>query len=634
MPQVIAEVAIPISIALNEQFDYLVPKELTAHVAVGCRVLVPFRTSVILGYVVGLKKHSAFADKLKSILKNLDNKPVLDEELLSLAYKIKEDYFCSLADAIGVILPHGLKKTLKPFVSEDIKLIQSIPVFDLTRDDTTLLERDEWKSLHVLIEDLSNKKRWSVYASLIKKTLNEKKSVIFLVPDHEKIASSIEFLNSGVVPYILSSRLSAQESIRSWVSIKASDFSFCIGTRSAVFAPVNNLGLIIIEEEDHFAYRQDQVPHYRTFEIAEKRTKDHNAKLILGGFPLSVDARYHFAKQDFSCLRLDRSDAWPLVKIIDMRNEFRKKGKEKIISKILEYHLANALGRKEKVLIFTHHKGFSTFLYCQKCHTVQTCPRCSSSLRYHFKEKFLLCPTCSFQTDSYDICPNCRSSYVKYSGYGLEKVESEIARLFPAVKINTYEKSNAPASGYDIMLATQQFLEDPYISRYQFDAVFLLSCDRMFGHADFRSTERTFARLLRLLLCAKKEICLQTYMVDNDALKYLADARIDEFIKHEYGQRKDLKLPPAIDIGVLIMRSHDQEKAKEHAQKCYEKLKAEQVACEIFEPVAATPFKVRGNYRFQILIKYKKLDKIKDLIRGIIKERKQEVITTFDPSPL
>ena len=622
--KLIAEVAIPISIALNEQFDYLVPTMLTPKVSIGCRVLVPFRSFVILGYVVKLKNHSKFMRRLRPILKNLDSQPILDDELFKLAYKIQKDYFCSLAQAIQAVLPIGVKNTKSAVLEEQALPEQTIPHFDIK-------VTEEPKEQIVLIQDLSNKKRWDEYSVFIKKTLNAKKSVIFLVPDHEKIKPAIEFLNLGTNPFILTSSITAQESLRAWTAIKKAPFSFVLGTRSAIFAPINNLGLIVLEEEGHFAYRQDQVPHYKAFEMALERIKEHKARLILGSFVLSLDSYYLYKKHKAAYVCLKRPEPWPMVRIIDMRQEFVPKGKEKIISKSLEYQIANILQRNEKLLIFVNQKGFSTFLYCPKCKKTQTCPRCSSSLKYHFKEKIVICPSCPFKTASFDICPICRSTYIKYSGYGLEKVESELTRLFPSVKIQAYEKKGAALLAYDIMLATQQFLEDPYLNTCSFDSVCVIACEQMLGHMDFRSTEKAYSRLLKLRSCAKREIILQTHVVENDALKYLQDSEPSAFFKEELKARKELKLPPVVQMAALNIRSKDETHAKNKANAFYKKLKKLAGNCEAFEPMACVPFKVRGNYRYQILIKYDTLDNIQNILRTMTKERKQNVIVTFEP---
>ena len=642
----IAEVAIPISIALNEQFDYSVPDSLQPSVDVGCRVLVPFRSSVILGYVIKLKRRSSFESKLRPIIKNLDPVPILDKDLLALAYKIHNDYFCSLADAIQVVVPSGLRKIEKSIPLTEGPLIQDIPFFEFTKEELTLLGQKELEKPVILIHDLSNEKRWMVYSALIKKTLNSKRSVIFLVPDHQKINPSLIFLRLNIKPYVISSRIKAQDSLKTWMAIKTADLSFVVGTRSAVFAPVNNLGLIVLEEEEHFAYRQDQVPHYHAAKIAFHKAQKSKAKAVLGSFMPSLDSYVLSKEKTAGYLKFESNRERVPTRIIDMHQEYRFKGREKIISKILEHRIADVLERKEKLLLFINKKGFSTFLYCQKCKKIQACPRCSSSLVYHFKEKVVSCPTCQYKIPTLEICPQCQSSYVKYLGFGLEKVESEILRLFPSVKIFTYNTGKTQTSSYDIMLATQKLLEDPYWGHYSFDTVGVLACEQMLGHVDFRSTEKAFARLMKLLFLTKGEMYLQTQVVENDALNFLSKYDPMGFLKHELSERKELHLPPVTQVATLMVRSKDQKKAYVAARTYYKRLKRilkkptsekgrlGQRFFKILEPVASIPLKVRGNYRYLILIKYKKLDPIRKTLRAIIEERRRGIIATFDPSPL
>lgn len=635
MSKIIAQVAIPISIALNEQFDYIVPKNIAATLSVGCRVLVPFGSRVVLGYCIKLKKHSPFENRLKPVIKNFDTTPVLDKNLLGLAEKIHSDYFCSFADAIQTVLPPGLKQLRKPALASKEPLKQDISRFDFRDEESVILseKEKELQSPLILIQDLSNRKRWIVYAALIKRALNRKQSVIFLVPDHEKINPALDSLKLNLTPYIITSGIKPKESLERWLAIKEADFSFCIGTRSAIFAPVNNLGLIIIEEEEHFAYRQDQVPHYRASYIAFEKARKNKAQVVLGSFCLSLDSYVLSKKKGVSYLKFDSGEKHALVRIIDMSGEFRFKGKEKVISKVLEHRLADALERKEKILIFAQKKEFSTFLYCPKCKKVQACPRCSSSLRYHFKEKIVSCPTCQYKISSYDLCPSCQSAYVKYFGYGLEKVESEISHLFPSAKIFIYTKDRPQAAGYDIMLSTQQFLENPAWGEYSFDLVCVLSCEQMLGHIDFRSTERAFARLLKLSSLAKNEVALQSRITEHYAFERLMHHDLEGFLEHELGTREELNLPPVMQMASLMVRSKDQAKSLKMAEGFSKNLKKNaQKILEVSDPIAAIPFKVRGNYRYQIFIKYKNLDFIKKRLWPIIKKRTHGVIATLDPS--
>lgn len=636
MKKRIAEVAIPISIALNEVFDYLLPQDCQSPIEVGCRVVVPFRNFSVMGYVIRLKNSSPYEKKLKTILRNLDSQPALNLELFDLADMLRKRYFCSLADAIHTVMPSGLKNSRKPLGEFPKEIHNDGLVLSLSPQEQESLTRKELREplVLVLVHDITEKEKWRIYSALIKQALIQKKSVIFLVPDHQKISRALGYLDIGIKSSILSSNVKTSDSINTWMTIKNSDFSFVIGTRSAVFAPVNNLGLIIIDEEDHFAYRQDQVPHYRTAQVAFERTKRHSASLVLGSFTPSLETIAWIKSDNGQYLRLGEINKNAIIKLIDMRQERGFKARDRIISGILEHRIADCLERKVKMLIFANKKGFSTFLYCKKCKTIQTCPRCSTSLVYNFKDKSVCCPKCPYTQKAIDLCPACRSAYVKYFGYGIEKVESELLRLFPSAKIAPYAAGKVAA--YDIMLATQGLLEDASWDQFAFDTVAVLSCEQMLGHVDFRSTEKTFAKLIRLLFLAKIEFLIQSRVLENNALICLQRRDIDAFYQNELKQRQEFDLPPATEIAALIVRSGKQNKALEGAQEIFRTLKkkaARQPGIQIFEPSASMPLKVRGNYRYQILIKYKQLEPVSKALRFVLEKRSHNLIVTFDPTP-
>ncbi len=628
----IAEVAIPISMSLNEAFDYLLPSDLKPAVKVGCRVIVPFRNISIMGYVTAIKKSSPYKDKLKNIIKNLDTEPPLNDEMFELADLLQKRYFCSTADAIHTVLPSGLKKSTRQIAETDTTMRPYGDIAPITEEENSFLSNKELSKSPVLIHDLSDKKRWAAYSALIKKALAGKKSVIFMVPDHHKIKPAIERLKIGIKPLILSSNIKTSESIEAWFQAKNSDFVFLVGTRSAVFSPVNNLGLIIIEEEDHFAYRQDQVPHYRTAFLAEHRARKHSAKLVCGSFMPSLESFHNIKTHSGVYIKFGELNKDAEIKLIDMKTQRRFKPKERVISTVLEHRLAAILEQKQKVLIFSNKKGFSTFLYCKRCNTTQTCPRCSTSLVYHFNEKLLSCPKCPHTQEPTDLCPVCKSAYVKYSGYGIEKVESEISRLFPSAKVAIYGKNKN--DDYDIILTTQNLLEDPDWGRYSCDAVVALSCEQMLGHLDFHSTEKAFSKLAKLLFLAKKEFLAQTQVMENSALDCLSRRDTEAFYSNELNERQELSLPPFTEIATLLIRSKKEANAEKSAKEIFKSLSKRiknTAEIELFGPSQARPLKVRGNYRYQVLIKYKNADMLLRIADPVVKKRVAGVIVTLDP---
>lgn len=637
MKKQIAEVAIPISLSLNESFDYLIPQNLEYEPRAGSRVLVPFGKRRLAGYVTRIKQTSAYEKRLKAILANLDPQPLITPELFELAAMIRDRYFCSYADALHTVLPSAVKSGRQPKALSPPAPKQKEILAALSGEETKALSDPQIAKPAVLIWDQTFDNKWLMYAALIKKTLTENKSVIFLVPDHAKITNAISRLEIGIEPIVISSSIGPGACLKSWLSSMDGKTRFVVGTRSAVFAPVQDLGLIIIDEEDHFAYRQDQVPHYRTYQIAMARCQKHSAQLVLGGFFPSLDTFSQASGAGWGMIKYTAQDKNVAVKLIDTSQERRFKGRERILSGVLEHRIADCLERKEKLLIFANKKGFSTFLYCKRCKSTQTCPRCSASLVYHFKTRSVTCPKCSYDSAAPDLCPGCKSAYVKYFGYGIEKAESELLRLFPSARIQTYERGRSMPEDYDIMLTTQALLEHPLWNRYAFDTVAVLGCEQMLGAVDFRSTEKTFSKLLRLLFLAKKELVIQTTVTENNALAFLQKNDAEGFLEQELKVRQEWELPPVIETGLLAIRSSKQDKAAQEAQRIFNKLntsRIKQKGTQVFEPMASMPLKVRGTYRYHILVKSRSIDTISKQLRNIIENPRHNVIVTFDPSPL
>lgn len=626
MKSLIAEVAVPVSICLYRTFDYTIPKELSDALERGQRVLVPFGTSTRLGYCVAIKKSSPFKRLLKPVSKILDPAPLINKELFDLARKVSEDYFCSMAEALHLIIPKGILRT------QELAPV-SMPQLEVSEVEKEIIGRKVFACPRVLIQDVSRQKIWTIYGAWIKKTLNEGRSVIILVPDHRKIDAALKYLALPLEPFTLSSRLKQKNHLSHWSSIARADHCFVMGTRSAVFAPAKNLGLLIIDEEEHFAYRQDAFPYYHARDIAFLRAKEGALKVLLGSCMPSLETYAAFKSKDSGFLYLGAADDPADVKVVG----FSASSRVRVVSRVLEYRIADFLEKKGKILVFCSQKGFSTFLFCPRCKKVQSCPRCSRSLVYFQREKKVRCPVCGDQRPAYELCPECKTAYIRYAGFGMEKIASELARLYPSAKITFREKAQNDAGGYDIMLATPQILEDVSCSGRAFDAVAVLSVDQMMAHADFRDIEKTFAKLMKLGSLAKKELILQTRNPDHYIFDFIARHDTQGFYKQELAQRRELQLPPATGLGVFLVRSPRVARAAACAKKiCFrlKNLKRRRPGIEVLGPVAATPFKIRNNYRYQVFLKYKNKETIKKTVRAILTGRPGGAIITFDPAAL
>jgi len=632
----IAEIAIPVSLALDETFDYRIPARCRSNLAVGCRVRVPFGRRQLIGYVTAFKRTSPYEKKLKPLAECLDpHGPLLNDRLISLAHFLSREYFCSLAQGFETVLPRPLRMSMGHIattVSDDTPSSLN----PLTQEETALLDRlDPPKNIYV-VEDVSGNARWKAYLALVKSTLAQGKDVLVLVPDYAMIAHAREQLKTGIAACVISSHEKPAVVRNSWTKAQQKTGVLVIGTRSAIFSPVRRPGLIIVDQEGHFAYRQQQVPNYHIRDIALKIAQAEEAKLVFGAVVPSLEAFALVERQEASLLSCGEPQTAPRITIVDMQQEFVPKGHTKMVSKVLEFRVAELLEKKEKMLFFVPQKGFSTFLYCPRCKKSVECERCSSPVAYYRSVKRLICPACHLEKEARDICPTCSAAYVRYSGFGIEKVESELRRLFPSVRVVQFSKTAEPAGSYDIMLATQEILEDPDVFRHSFDRIVLVSADLMLGRPDFRATEDAFRRFLTLSRITKGELIIQTKIPEHYVWGFLKTRDTAGFLKKELEERRELKLPPVVRLGILTTRAAAEPVALSAAKRAFRilktSLKRHATAAEIFEPQPARPFKLRGNFRYQMLIKYKELGETEKALRRIVCGRRSGVIATFDPA--
>ncbi|MCX5713437.1 MAG: primosomal protein N', partial [Candidatus Omnitrophica bacterium] len=232
-----------------------------------------------------------------------------------------------------------------------------------------------------------------------------------------------------------------------------------VGTRSAIFAPLSDLGLLIIEEEQDSVYKQEQVPHYHARQVAFMRAGLGGAKIVLGGFSPSIESFYLAKKGKINYSLITQENAAPEVKIVDMKG-IRQINKNIIFSKYLEDSIFSVLESSGKVLLFLNRRGFATFAQCSTCGKILTCPRCEVGLVYHSEKKELSCHHCNFSMPRPDICPHCNSGYIRYSGQGTEKIESEISRIFPAARIKRLELADFKIEEADIFVSTSSIIKD------------------------------------------------------------------------------------------------------------------------------------------------------------------------------
>ncbi|MDD4939862.1 MAG: primosomal protein N' [Candidatus Omnitrophica bacterium] len=601
-------------------FDYSVDSQIAGKIKTGSRVWVNFCGRKKMGYVAGIKTRSDIKN-IKPVLQLIDDTPVIERNIFSLAGRLSVYYGCSLGEALETALPEALRKGRN---------------IAGTGQGASSARASSSGGSTVLIHDLSSS-RWETYLKKIRENLENNRSVIMLLPGAKSAEKAKQVLleNFKIEPLLLYRKQPRE--LEAWQEARVLLPAVVIGMRSAVFAPVKNLGLIIIDEEQDTAYKQDQVPHYHAREAAFMRQKIEHIDILLGSSAPSMEI-YHLAKSGkIGYKLLPRIKAYPEIKIIDMRREGRVyKEKNIILSKYLQDCIAQTLEAKGKVLLFLNRKGFATFVSCPNCAEVLKCPRCSVNLVYHFKQNALSCHLCHYKAPAPKICPNCNASYIRYAGTGTEKIESELARVFPAARIKMLDKEYPPdAENADIIISASSITEK---GGGGFDLVCALAIDNSLNRSDLRSSEKVFASLSGLLSLTGKKMVIQTRIPTHPILKAIERNDAGIFYDKELQERKQLGFPPYRHFCFLKLRGKREERVRKAAEAAFEKLRGyaeENRAVDIISLNPGQPAKQRGNFYWQILVKSASTRKITGFLKMHLKDLPRSgIIVTVDMDPL
>ncbi len=607
-----------LGLPIEGPFDYIVPEALVACVKSGARAWVPFRNQRRVGFIVGTS-HKSRVKGLKKILEIIDDFPVLDKNMLSLTREVASYYCCSWGEAIETALPVALRKGKRTALSQDYPSCTGIGIQEA-----------------ILVHDLTGQARWEVYFERIKETLKQNKSAIIILPDINSVSIAAGIFKSrfGVEPFLL--YRNEPKELLLWSKIKEAKASVVIGTRSAVFAPVTDLGLLILNEEDDSVYKQEQVPHYSARGVAFMRSRIDKAKLLLGSSSPSLEAFYLAKKKEIRYLKFPRQQNFPEIKLIDMKSEFsNRKRSDMILSKFLQDSISSCLNSGGKTLLFLNRKGFATLSSCSNCGKSLRCPRCNINLVYHFKENSLNCHYCNFRMEAPKICPDCNAGYIKFSGLGTEKIESELSRIFPSAGIKKLESTGQfNIKDTDIYVATQAVTKQAGCS---FDLICVLGIDNSLNRIDLRSSEKSFALLVRLSALASQRMVIQTSFPGHHCFQALLKKDTDVFYEAELSQRKQVSFPPYRRLAVVKLRGRLESRVKESAMLAFDRLKkaSSDKHIQVLSVNQGHPSKLRGNFYWQVLVSGIDAVKISQFLRKHLKYLSRSgIIVTVDIDPV
>lgn len=704
-----AKVIIEYSIKkLDKEFIYMIPEYLQDKIQVGMKVLVPFGFQQVLGFIMEIvDKCEDTSYELKYISSIVDEKLVLNKELMELGKYLSESTLCTMITAYQTMLPSSLKvkkntsnydlydeyiiikdrkkvidyiniyenkrkaqvkvlkqvldnkellkknysssiiKTLLELELIDIKKVQKYRINKntsninktLTGEQEKVYERVKSSFNHFepfLLYGITGSGKTEVYIKLIESIIKDGKTGIVLVPEisltHQIAKRFYETFGSDVA--ILHSSLSEGEKYDEYLKIYRGEVHVVVGTRSAIFAPVKNLGIIIIDEEDSSSYKQDNNPRYNAKDIAMYRGKYNNIPIVLASATPSLESKARADKGVFTLLTLKNrvgTASLPTITVVDMEPEIKKRNM--IFSDLLINKIKEKIAKNEQVILLLNRRGFSTFITCSNCGFTYKCPSCDITLTYHKSTNNLICHYCGFQQKCEELCPECKEKSLNYYGLGTEKLEEKLKEILPDAKIVRMDQDTTRRKGahekiiddfknekFNILLGTQMIskgLDFPKVT-----LVGVINADTTLNIPNFKASENTFALLHQVAgrsgrSTSPGEVIIQTFNPDNYVINCVKENNYDKFYLNEMNFRKKLKYPPYYYLVSLKVIGKDYNKTIESSKKVKTYLDKSLEDAIVLGPTTAQVFKFNNEYRMQIIIKYKKCDNLKIVLKEL-----------------
>ncbi|MCW4357748.1 primosomal protein N' [Bacillus altitudinis] len=594
-------------------------------------------------------------EKLEEKQKQLKKNAVKQKALLTFLFQANETTFLAKdlqqqtgasSQTIKALIQEGL-------LTESYKEIYRDPYRDReftpsTPLDLTAEQAEAAKPIHQAVSDdkhetfllhgVTGSGKTEIYLQTIDHVLQKGKEAIVLVPEisltpqmvqrfKERFGSNVAVLHSG---------LSTGEKYDEWRKIHRKEVKLVVGARSAVFAPFENLGMIIIDEEHESSYKQEEMPRYHAKDVAIERAGRHQCPVVLGSATPSLESYARAKKGVYTLLTLKRrvnQQQLPHVSLIDMREELRN-GNRSMFSEELMLRLKEVLERKEQAVLFLNKRGYSSFVMCRDCGYVEQCPHCEISLTYHRFQKRLKCHYCGHEAPVPAECPECHSEHIRYFGTGTQRVEEELTKVLPEARVIRMDVDTTSRKGAheklltsfgnkeaDILLGTQMIakgLDFPDVT-----LVGVLSADTSLHIPDFRSSEKTFQLLTQVSGRAGRHekagsVIIQSYTPSHYSIELTKQHDYEAFYEQEMLHRRHQSYPPFYFLAMVTVSHEEVTKAAHVTDKIVQFLKMNCAPnTRILGPAASPIAKIKDRYRYQCVIKYKRENELASLLRKI-----------------
>ncbi len=631
------------------------------------------KASAKIKYEIWLKLAEGFAD-LSNFEKALGQLPktatsqiaclkmLSEKNEISRAELLKTGGFSS--SVIDALVERGYVKKFQKEVFRSyfpMQPTQQAEKFSLNRDQVNAIEQIEEgieneQFATYLVFGVTGSGKTQVYIEAIKRVLEKGKTAIVLVPEISLTPQTVArfTLNFPDSVAVLHSRMSPGERYDSWRKLRNGELKIAIGPRSAIFAPLKNLGLIVVDEEHESSYKQyDSQPLYHARDVAVYRGKLNDVVVILGSATPSLESYYNTKIKKYHLIELPNrieNIAMPHVEIVDMKIQKRRYPKQNvsIFSKDLQAAIQQRLDLGQQVILLQNRRGFSTFIQCKDCGFIEVCDNCNITLTFHSTNRTLRCHYCSFTKRAPATCRECGSADIQFQGIGTQKVAEEIETLFPDAR---YVRMDLDTTGhkwahnkilkdfgsgkYNILLGTQMVAKG--LDFQNVTLVGVISADTSLLFPDFRASERTFQLLTQVAGRAGRknlsgQVYIQTYSPDNKSLQFAQHHNFKGFFNYEIPTRRELNYPPFGRLVYILIKGDNEEKVIAAAEKFRELINIPEKNAQILGPIPAPLSKIKNKFRWQMIIKTnKRLDASGAIIRQHLRTalKKFKSISTF-----
>ena len=697
-----------VEIAVDREFDYLIPERLELELQVGSQVVVPFGRSEARGYIVSLAdKSDVDISKLKEIRDRVGKKALIEQNILDLARWIAEYYCAPVEAAVRTVLPSAVRKkgagfkerlmvfptdaatnelaveelrkhapkqaaaldvllsgremflhhlahaagttsatirTLEekgfvqigrsavrrdPMANQTILKTQPLELMPQQADALKMVREsiDTLKPPVVLLYGVTGSGKTEVYLQAIQYAMDKGKGAIVLVPEISLTPQTLERFRGrfGDCIAVLHSSLGEGERHDEWHRVHEGKAQIVIGARSALFAPVKNLGLIVVDEEHEPSYKQEEAPRYNARDVAVMRGHMEKCAVVLGTATPALESYCNALSGKYGLARLPhRVDhrKMPVMQVVDMRIEAEREGHVNVFSRELIHAIQQRIERAEQTMLFLNRRGYATSLICPKCGFVAQCDMCSVAMTYHRQTDELICHICGVRRKVPKQCPNkeCRDPAFRFAGFGTQRVESVLAKVFPKAHVQrmdsdttTQKDSHRRILGdfrtgkIDILVGTQMIAKGLHFPNVTLVGV--LMADMSLHMPDFRAAERTFQLLTQVAGRAgrgdvKGEVIVQTYTPHHPAIQAARRLDYEGFVDQEIEFRRELSYPPYAHLVCLTMKGPVEERVSFSGEAFAKLLQLELSKQVVLAGPAPAPLaRAKGNYRYQIILR-------------------------------